>query len=48
MIISAGKKNPGDWRNDRTTLTRISRSRDGGHTWETLRAILDVKTDRCK
>ncbi|MBF8298122.1 MAG: hypothetical protein HW395_779 [candidate division NC10 bacterium] len=41
MIIAAGKKNPGDWHKEHTTLTRISRSRDGGHTWETLRGGLE-------
>jgi photosystem II stability/assembly factor-like uncharacterized protein len=41
MLVSAGKKSPGDWRNEHTALTRISRSRDGGFTWEVLRGGLE-------
>ncbi len=41
MIISAGQKNPGEWRKERSAGSRISRSRDGGYTWETLRGGLE-------
>ncbi len=40
MLVSAGQKSPGDWRNEGTALTRISLSRDGGFTWEVCRGGL--------
>ena len=40
MLVSAGQKSPGDWRSEHTALTRISRSRDGGFTWEVLKGGL--------
>lgn len=40
MLVSAGQKSPGDWRQERTARTRISRSRDGGFTWEVLKGGL--------
>lgn len=36
MLISAGQKSPGAWREEHRANTRISRSRDGGKTWEVL------------
>jgi photosystem II stability/assembly factor-like uncharacterized protein len=36
MIVSAGRKTPGSWRESHTAESRISRSRDGGATWEVL------------
>ena len=43
MIVSAGQKSPGSWRVDHTTQTRISRSHDGGRTWEVLGGGLQDK-----
>jgi photosystem II stability/assembly factor-like uncharacterized protein len=40
MLVSAGQKSPGDWRQDRAARSRISRSRDGGFTWEVLKGGL--------
>ncbi len=37
MLVTAGQKSPGSWHRDGTASTRISRSRDGGETWERLR-----------
>ena len=36
MLISAGMKSPEAWLREHTAESRISRSRDGGHTWEVL------------
>ena len=36
MLITAGQKSPGAWREEHRANTRISRSRDGGKTWEVL------------
>lgn len=36
MFIAAAQKSPGIWRKERTSKTRISRSKDGGRTWEVL------------
>nr|NIO06454.1 glycosyl hydrolase [Deltaproteobacteria bacterium] len=35
LLISAGRKSPPTWREE-TAQTRISRSRDGGATWEIM------------
>jgi photosystem II stability/assembly factor-like uncharacterized protein len=35
MVVSAGRKSPPTWREE-TAQTRISRTRDGGETWEVL------------
>ncbi len=35
MIVSAGRQSPGSWEKE-TAQARISRSRDGGKTWEVL------------
>ncbi len=43
MLISAGEKNPGVWRTEHTAKSRISRSRDGGATWEILSGGLEDK-----
>ncbi|MCH7481978.1 MAG: hypothetical protein IIC31_04000 [Chloroflexi bacterium] len=43
MIMSAGQHSPGAWRKDHTAQTRISRSRDGGETWEVLSGGLEDK-----
>ena len=36
MLVAAGQRSPGAWREEHTALSRISRSRDGGKTWEVL------------
>jgi len=36
MLISAGQRSPGKWREEHTALSRICRSRDGGKSWEIL------------
>jgi len=36
MLVSAGRKTPRAWRDEHTAESRISRSRDGGATWEVL------------
>jgi photosystem II stability/assembly factor-like uncharacterized protein len=36
MFVSAAHHSPGSWRESRFAGTRISRSRDGGETWEIL------------
>jgi hypothetical protein len=36
MLIAAGQKSPGHWREESNALSRISRSRDAGRTWEVL------------
>jgi photosystem II stability/assembly factor-like uncharacterized protein len=36
MFISAAHHSPGSWRESRFAGTRVSRSRDGGRTWEVL------------
>jgi photosystem II stability/assembly factor-like uncharacterized protein len=36
MIVSAAHDNPGSWRESHFAGSRISRSRDGGRTWEPL------------
>jgi photosystem II stability/assembly factor-like uncharacterized protein len=36
MFISAAHHNPGDWRTSHFAGARISRSRDGGRTWDVL------------
>jgi photosystem II stability/assembly factor-like uncharacterized protein len=36
MLISAGQKSPGAWREEHRANTRISRSRDGGVTWDVV------------
>ena len=41
MLISAGQKSPGAWREEHRAGTRISRSRDGGATWEILSGGLE-------
>ena len=43
MIVSAGQKSPGSWRVDHTAQSRISRSRDGGKSWEVLGGGLQDK-----
>ena len=43
-IISAGQKGPPAWRQDGTAMSRISRSRDGGETWEVLGGGLEDKS----
>lgn len=40
MFIAAAQTSPGDWRETHTAGARISRSRDGGRTWEVLRGGL--------
>ncbi len=42
MLITAGQKSPGTWKAE-TAQTRISRSRDGGLTWEVLHGGLQDK-----
>ena len=36
MFVSAAHQSPGSWRQSHFAGARISRSRDGGHTWEVL------------
>jgi photosystem II stability/assembly factor-like uncharacterized protein len=36
MIVAAGQKSPSSWRKENNALSRISRSRDAGRTWEVL------------
>ena len=36
MLMSAGRESPGTWRTEHTAQSRISRSHDGGATWEVL------------
>jgi photosystem II stability/assembly factor-like uncharacterized protein len=36
MIVAAGRTSPGTWARDDGSRTRISRSTDGGRTWEVL------------
>lgn len=43
MLVSAGEKSPGEWRTEHTAKARISRSRDGGATWEVLSGGLQDK-----
>ncbi len=43
MILTAGQESPSAWRKEHTARTRISRSRDGGETWETLSGGLEDK-----
>ncbi len=43
MLISAGEKSPGAWRTEHRANSRISRSRDGGATWEVLSGGLQDK-----
>ena len=43
MIITAGQASPSSWRKDGTAQTRISRSLDGGETWEILSGGLEDK-----
>ena len=43
MIMTAGQQSPSAWRKEHTAQTRISRSRDGGTTWEVLSGGLDDK-----
>ncbi len=43
MLISAGEKSPGEWRTEHTAKARISRTRDGGATWEVLSGGLQDK-----
>ncbi len=43
MIITAGQGSPSAWRKEGTARTRISRSRDGGETWEVLSGGLEDK-----
>ena len=43
MLISAGEKSPGAWRTEHRANSRISRSRDGGATWEILSGGLQDK-----
>lgn len=43
MIITAGQESPNSWRKEHTAHTRISRSRDGGGTWEVLSGGLEDK-----
>ncbi len=43
MIIAAGQGSPSAWRKEGTSQTRISRSRDGGQTWEVLSGGLEDK-----
>ncbi len=43
MLISAGEKSPKEWHTEHTAKTRISRSRDGGATWEILSGGLEDK-----
>jgi photosystem II stability/assembly factor-like uncharacterized protein len=40
MLVSAGKKSPRSWATESNALSRISRSRDAGRTWEVLTAGL--------
>lgn len=37
MFISSAENSPGTWRANRSSGSRVSRSRDGGRTWEVLR-----------
>jgi len=37
MFLSAAQYNPGQWRRTHSAGARISRSMDGGRTWEILR-----------
>ncbi len=43
MLVSAGEKSPGAWRTEHRANSRISRSRDGGATWEILSGGLQDK-----
>ncbi len=43
MLISAGEKSPGAWRTEHRANARISRSTDGGTTWEILSGGLQDK-----
>ena len=40
VFVSAAQHGPGSWRESRYAGTRISRSTDGGRTWETVRGGL--------
>jgi hypothetical protein len=37
MIVASAKKVPGAWFQEHSADSRISRSRDGGRTWEAVR-----------
>ena len=41
MLLSSGQFHPGQWRTEHRSDTRISRSRDGGKTWEVLSGGLE-------
>lgn len=45
MFISSAHNSPGTWRATRTSGSRVSRSRDGGRTWEVLRNGLPDRMD---
>jgi photosystem II stability/assembly factor-like uncharacterized protein len=46
LFVGAGQKPPGLWGKDGTSNTRISRSQDGGQTWEQLRGGLPDYMER--